>query len=401
MAKSKKPVVVIEHVPLAKIERSGGTQARTGNNEDTIVDYYDALKARKPLPPPVVFKDADGKLWLADGFHRVEAHARFGSHSIDVERHMGDQRAAVLYAAGANAHHGLRRTREDKHRAVRLLLEDAEWSTWGDRRIAEHCHVSRDLVHAVMKATGRTASSVTTGADGKTRNTAGIAEANRERAVEKRAAATANTLTPESAPLPPAKPRRTNEGAQEDPGDGVPTYEHWEGYEPSAHGDVQEEEVGGGELVEDGALAESAQPGRPAEILGPGDPVGRTFAVHSRADVALWSEMAQLATDARKLRLALARLNERASATHFATGLNQASHDMKAVEHLLETLEPYVCPYCKGTYASCPECGGAGWMTRGLYERAPATLQETEQLAGDVDHWRGKLEHHNDACRSA
>src|SRR4051812_10725073 len=102
MAKGKKPAFRIERVPLAKIERGGGTQARTGNNEDTVADYAERIRAGKELPPPVVFRDADGKLWLADGFHRVEAHARNKARGVEVELHAGDQRAAILYAASAN-----------------------------------------------------------------------------------------------------------------------------------------------------------------------------------------------------------------------------------------------------------------------------------------------------------
>jgi hypothetical protein len=254
MAKGKKPAFRIERVALAKIERGGGTQARVGNNEDAVVDYVEALRAGKQLPPPVVFKDEKGKLWLADGFHRVEAHARIGARSLDVEQHAGTQRDAVLYAAGANAFHGLRRTPEDKKRAVLMLLADPEWAGWSDRAIADHCHVSHPFV-AKLRTSGGNVSTCRTGADGKTYDTAAVSAANRERAVERHAPGTAGTLTPDAAP---ARPRVTRDVVDDIPPDDVPEIE----YEDPV-GD------GGAELVEDGAMAESyGDPTRPGDMRG-------------------------------------------------------------------------------------------------------------------------------------
>jgi predicted HTH domain antitoxin len=55
----------------------------------------------------------------------------------------------VLYSVGANAAHGLRRTNEDKRRAVETLINDEEWATWSDREIARACGVSGKFVAAV------------------------------------------------------------------------------------------------------------------------------------------------------------------------------------------------------------------------------------------------------------
>lgn len=49
-------------------------------------------------------------------------------------------------SVGANEEHGLRRTNEDKRRAVLTLLGDAEWSSWSDREIARQCAVGYTLV---------------------------------------------------------------------------------------------------------------------------------------------------------------------------------------------------------------------------------------------------------------
>src|SRR4051812_28954917 len=54
-------------------------------------------------------------------------------------------------AAGANSSHGLRRTNEDKRRAVLTLLNDEEWSQWSGNEIARRAAVSPDTVSR-MKA---------------------------------------------------------------------------------------------------------------------------------------------------------------------------------------------------------------------------------------------------------
>ena len=58
---------------------------------------------------------------------------------------------AKLYACGANSKHGLLRSNEDKRKAVRTLLQDAEWSVWSDRDIATRCNVSPTFVDDLRK----------------------------------------------------------------------------------------------------------------------------------------------------------------------------------------------------------------------------------------------------------
>ena len=70
----------------------------------------------------------------------------------------------------ANSAHGLRRTNDDKRRAVEMLLSDEEWSKRSDRWIAEKCGVHHDTVGSYRKQLSVSASSPgRTGQDGKTR----------------------------------------------------------------------------------------------------------------------------------------------------------------------------------------------------------------------------------------
>ncbi len=137
---------------ISEIRRDGGTQLRGGTIEETLEAYALAITAGDVLPPVTAFRDADGELWLADGFHRVEAHLRAGKAVIAVKILTGSKRDALLHAVGCNAAHGLPRTNADKRRAVTTLLADPEWSQWSDRQIADRCRVDGKTVGSARLA---------------------------------------------------------------------------------------------------------------------------------------------------------------------------------------------------------------------------------------------------------
>lgn len=124
-------------IALDQIVADDACQLRAAGSKAAVQEYAEALAAGATFPPVVVFRDDDGRHWLADGFHRLEAHRLAGRETIAAEVHAGGQREARLHAAGANASHGLRRSHEDKRRAILDLLHDPEWRTWSDRKIAE------------------------------------------------------------------------------------------------------------------------------------------------------------------------------------------------------------------------------------------------------------------------
>lgn len=65
-------------------------------------------------------------------------------YDVMADVRQGTQRDAILHSVGANAAHGLRRTNDDKSRAVMVLLNDPEWSKWSAREVAKACGVSHD-----------------------------------------------------------------------------------------------------------------------------------------------------------------------------------------------------------------------------------------------------------------
>lgn len=132
-------------IPRDRIRRDGGTQPRAAIVEHVVADYAEAVRSGVRLPDAVVFYDGTA-YWLADGFHRDAAHELAGLAEMPCDVRAGTRRDAVLYAVGANETHGLRRTNEDKRRAVWILLSDEEWSHWSDREIAGRCRVSHTFV---------------------------------------------------------------------------------------------------------------------------------------------------------------------------------------------------------------------------------------------------------------
>ncbi len=139
--------VKIEHslIQIASIKLDGGTQSRAGINQQIIEEYAQLWREGVKFPPVVVFYDGQS-YWLADGFHRCISATAVLILEIEADIRQGTRREAVLFSVGANGNHGLRRTNEDKRRAVSNLLSDEEWQKWSDRAIAKQCGVSNSFV---------------------------------------------------------------------------------------------------------------------------------------------------------------------------------------------------------------------------------------------------------------
>jgi uncharacterized ParB-like nuclease family protein len=135
-------------LPISKIRTDGDTQPRTQLRTDVVTDYAEDISNGQSLPPIVVYHDGL-HYWIADGYHRLEAHRVLNRKSIEAVVHKGGVVDARLYAASSNANHGIRRTPEDKRRAVHMVIADPTTSSWTTERIAEHCHVSVGLVRAI------------------------------------------------------------------------------------------------------------------------------------------------------------------------------------------------------------------------------------------------------------
>lgn len=138
---------------LKDIRLDGGTQPREYINQDVVNEYADEMMEEDNFPPMVVFNDG-ANFWLADGFHRYHANKKAGFLDVECDVRNGTLRDAVLFSVGANAQHGLRRTNEDKRKAVVTLLKDVEWGDWSDSEIGRQCFVSHVTVGRIRKSLG-------------------------------------------------------------------------------------------------------------------------------------------------------------------------------------------------------------------------------------------------------
>lgn len=122
-----------------------------GIKKATVAEYAESMGVGASFPAVVVFgPDSKGSFWLADGFHRCAAAERAGLLEVAADIRQGGRKDALLFAASANAGHGLRRTNADKRKAVSLVL--AACPRWSDRKIAEAVGVDNKTVGAARKA---------------------------------------------------------------------------------------------------------------------------------------------------------------------------------------------------------------------------------------------------------
>ena len=138
----------IIELELGKIRLDETTQPRVLIDYEVCEEYAAAMREgdfNKKFPPVEVFFDGCD-YWLADGYHRYHASKSNDASVIEANVRQGSKRDAILFSAGANANHGLRRTNADKRKAVSMLLRDEQWSQWSDYEVAKKCGVSHTMV---------------------------------------------------------------------------------------------------------------------------------------------------------------------------------------------------------------------------------------------------------------
>jgi hypothetical protein len=142
-----------EQVGSSEQEESGEQGVGSSDNNQIIDSHNSELTStahslvtehsQSTLPTP--------RYYLVDGFHRVEAAKQAGITELPFIEKSGTYREALLFSLGVNSIHGLRRSNEDKRKAVFTLLNDEEWSQWSNRVIAKQCSVSEFLVRQLRK----------------------------------------------------------------------------------------------------------------------------------------------------------------------------------------------------------------------------------------------------------
>ncbi len=130
-------------IELSAIRTDGETQPRTAINPGIVQEYAEALEFGVQLPPVTVVYDG-ATYWLTDGFHRFYAHRRCLRTEIQAEVLNGELADAQWLSLAANKSHGLRRSNEDKAKAVQRALRMRPGLN--NSAIAEHVGVSEEMV---------------------------------------------------------------------------------------------------------------------------------------------------------------------------------------------------------------------------------------------------------------
>jgi hypothetical protein len=164
-------------LPIDRLRMDGGTQPRATLDEATIAAYVRDMENGDEFPPVEVYYDGTN-YWLVDGFHRLAATKRLKRLQITATVRQGSLDDAQWFSYGVNQRHGLRRTNDDKRRAVEAALKHEYAARYSDNEIARHCGVSAPTIAKYRRNTygGDYKNFIVTrtGGDGRTINTANI-----------------------------------------------------------------------------------------------------------------------------------------------------------------------------------------------------------------------------------
>lgn len=136
----------MKHIPLTAIDFDSATQLRAEINTETVNEYAERMADGDKFPPVDLFEVGDRYL-IGDGWHRLLAYQKNEQVTIEAEIHTGGRSAAIRFALGANAKHGMARTNADKRKAVETALK--EFPNLSNREIARICGVSHHTVSKV------------------------------------------------------------------------------------------------------------------------------------------------------------------------------------------------------------------------------------------------------------
>jgi uncharacterized ParB-like nuclease family protein len=330
MTSSEKPI----KVDLSVVRVDPSIQMRKSINGKVVKEYAEIFDV---LPPLTVFHD--GKtFWLADGFHRHSAAKSIGREQVLCVVKEGTKRDAILFACGANSTHGLRRSNEDKRRAVECLLKDEEWSQWSDRKIADVAGVSHMFVASVRR---RAESQVETVSTSGSSSRIGIDGKNYPETQPPKENIEPQSEAPKADPPEPTDPPQ--ESADEE----------WEEV------DLESEEQSGSELF---------LPSKEPEVkVDPGIPE--------------WKQNRHIID---RLRVRINELIRDVDDVPALPGFERLHQYRRTIIRDLDSIKnnivgctpEYLCPYCLGNDRDCVGCGGRGWLSSHEFKQAPKEMRD-------------------------
>ena len=100
------------------------------------------------FPPVTVWFDGQ-RHWLSDGFQRIAAAEKIGLAEIEVEVRRGTVSDAQWHSYGANAGHGIRRTRREIVLAVQRAVKHTKAAKLSNVQLARHLGIPETTLRRI------------------------------------------------------------------------------------------------------------------------------------------------------------------------------------------------------------------------------------------------------------
>lgn len=139
----------VDQHPIAELILLPDLQVRVDRDEETVRDYAAIMVADPKKLPPVDVFEIDGKLYLVNGWHRLNAALTAKLDIIKCSVVTGTMEDAWAFAWGANRTNGLRLTTKDKKHAIEAAL--TRHPDWSSSRIAELIGCTHPTVESYRK----------------------------------------------------------------------------------------------------------------------------------------------------------------------------------------------------------------------------------------------------------
>ena len=114
-------------IEITSIIRSAGTQFRANMDDDNVLDMMDLIERGVSFKTPIRLAELDGRLYLTDGFHRLEAYRRLDILEIPADQCVVVPASSIeevrVMAMGANVAHGKGNSEADYYIIIKKMME--------------------------------------------------------------------------------------------------------------------------------------------------------------------------------------------------------------------------------------------------------------------------------------
>lgn len=114
-------------IEITSIIRSAGTQFRANMDDDNVLDMMDLIERGVSFKTPIRLAELDGRLYLTDGFHRLEAYRRLDILEIPADQCVIVPASSIeevrVMAMGANVAHGKGNSYADYYIIIKKMME--------------------------------------------------------------------------------------------------------------------------------------------------------------------------------------------------------------------------------------------------------------------------------------